>query len=133
MPAPRAVVTRDEGDLAEQARATVSGGLDVVTDVAGGPGLAQLLPLLRDDGRWVIAGAAGGPIVTLDLRRLYLHIIELIGSSMHTRAHFATLVEVAQAGSISPLIAGTHALAAIHQAQQQFRKGQHVGKIVLVP
>lgn len=128
-----AVVSRDDGDLAEQVRATISGQLDVVADVAGGPGLAQLLPLLRDDGRWVVAGAVAGPVVTLDLRRLYLHNVQLIGSSMHTREHFARLVGVARAGSVRPLIAGTHALAALHQAQQQFGEGRHVGKIVVLP
>lgn len=91
------------------------------------------MPLLRDDGRWVIAGAVAGPVVTLDLRRLSLHNIRLVGSSMHTRGHFATLVEAARAGSIRPLIAGRHALTAVHEAQQQFGEGQHVGKIVVVP
>jgi len=91
------------------------------------------MPLLRDDGRWVIAGAVGGPVVPLDLRRLYLHNRRLIGSSMHTRQHFAKLVHVAQTGSIRPRIAGRHSLAAIHKAQEQFLEGKHVGKIVVTP
>lgn len=125
------VVSRDVGDLAEQIRSSVPAGLDAVADIAGGPGLANLLPLLRDDGRWVIAGAVAGPVVSLDLRRLYLHNITLVGSSMHTREHFAKLVETARAGSISPRIAGRHGLTAIHDAQQQFGQGRHVGKIII--
>jgi len=104
-----------------------------VADIAGGPGIEQLMPLLRDDGRWVIAGAVAGPIVSFDLRRLYLHNLRLIGSSMHTREHFAKLVDVARTGSIRPCIAGRHTLANIHQAQQQFLERQHVGKIVITP
>ncbi|WP_331459406.1 zinc-binding dehydrogenase [Saccharothrix sp. NRRL B-16348] len=127
------VVTRDVGDVAEQVRAIVPSGLDAVADVAGGPDLAALLPLLRDDGRWVIAGAVAGPVVTFDLRRLYLHNIALIGSSMHTREHFAKLVETARAGAISPRVAGRHDLAAVHEAQRRFREGRHVGKIVILP
>jgi NADPH:quinone reductase-like Zn-dependent oxidoreductase len=107
--------------------------LDVVADVAGGPELATLLPLLRDDGRWVIAGAVAGPVVSFDLRRLYLHNITLIGSSMHTREHFAKLVDTARAGSVSPRVAARHGLAAVHEAQRRFREGRHVGKIVIVP
>ncbi|GAB3431390.1 alcohol dehydrogenase family protein [Actinophytocola sediminis] len=127
------VVSRDVGDLAEQLRSVVPAGLDAVADVAGGPGLATLLPLLRDDGRWVIAGAIAGPVVSFDLRRLYLHNIALVGSSMHTREHFAKLVETARAGAIGPRIAGRHRLTAIHDAQRQFSQGQHVGKIVITP
>ena len=125
------VVCRDAGDLAEQVAGAVPGGLDAVADVAGGSGLEELMPLLRDDGRWVIAGAVAGPVVSLDLRRLYLHNLRLVGSSMHTRAHFAKLVDVARAGSIQPQVAGQHALADIHAAQQQFLERRHVGKIVI--
>jgi NADPH:quinone reductase-like Zn-dependent oxidoreductase len=127
------VVSRDVGDLAEQVSAAVPTGLDAVADVAGGRGIEQLMPLLRDDGRWVIAGAVAGPIVSFDLRRLYLHNLRLIGSSMHTRQHFAKLVHVARTGSIRPRIAGRHTLANIHQAQEQFLEGRHVGKIVITP
>lgn len=51
---------------------------------------------------------------------------------MHTREHFAKLIEVAQAGTISPRIAGRH-LPDIHQAQQQFLEGSHIGKIIIAP
>jgi NADPH:quinone reductase-like Zn-dependent oxidoreductase len=127
------VVSRDGGDLAEQIAAAASTGLDAVADVAGGPAIEQLMPLLRDDGRWVIAGAVAGPVVSFDLRRLYLHNLRLIGSSMHTREHFAKLVDVARTGSVRPRIAGRHTLAEIHQAQQQFLERRHVGKIVISP
>ncbi len=127
------VVLRAAGDLAEQVRALLPAGLDAVCDIAGGPWIAQLLPLLRDDGRWVSAGAVAGTVVPFDLRRLYLHNLRLIGSSMHTREHFIKLMQIARAGSISPRIAGRHTLANIHQAQQQFLKGSHVGKIIIIP
>jgi NADPH:quinone reductase-like Zn-dependent oxidoreductase len=127
------VVTRDAGDLAEQVTAAVPSGLDAVADVAGGPGIGELMPLLRDDGRWVIAGAVAGPVVSFDLRRLYLHNLRLIGSSMHTRKHFAALVQVARTGSVRPRVAGRHALADIHRAQEEFLERRHVGKIVIAP
>jgi NADPH:quinone reductase-like Zn-dependent oxidoreductase len=127
------VVSRDVGDLAGQVTTAVPSGLDAVADVAGGPGIEQLMPLLRDDGRWVIAGAVAGPVVSFDLRRLYLHNLRLIGSSMHTREHFAKLVAVARTGAVQPRIAGRHTLAEIHHAQQQFLERQHVGKIVISP
>ncbi len=39
------IVTRDLADLPDQVENEVSGGLDVIADVAGGPFLAQSLPL----------------------------------------------------------------------------------------
>jgi NADPH:quinone reductase-like Zn-dependent oxidoreductase len=127
------VVSRDAGDLAEEVAAAVATRLDAVVDVVGGRAIDQLMPLLRDDGRWVIAGAVAGAVVPFDLRRLYLHNIRLIGSSMHTREHFAKLVDIARSGSIRPRVAGRHPLANIHEAQQQFVERQHVGKIVITP
>ncbi|GAB3427968.1 MDR/zinc-dependent alcohol dehydrogenase-like family protein [Flindersiella endophytica] len=131
------VVSRDGKDLADVADEVRDllpvSGLDAVADVAGGPGLGQLLPLLRDDGRWAIAGAVAGAVVPFDLRRLYLHNISLVGSSMHTRAHFAALVEAALTGAVRPRIAGRFSLREIHQAQQEFLRRKHVGKIVIVP
>lgn len=69
----KGIVSRDSGDLVSQVAELAPSGLDAVADIAGGPLIAQLMPLVRDDGRWVIAGAVGGPVVTFDLRRLYLH------------------------------------------------------------
>jgi NADPH:quinone reductase-like Zn-dependent oxidoreductase len=127
------VVLRDRGDVAAQVREVAPEGVQVVADVVGGPGLAELLPLLTDDGRWVIAGAIAGPVVELDLRRLYLHSLRLVGSSMHTREDFAALVELARAGEVRPPIAARHPLRDIHRAQEEFATATHIGKIVLLP
>ena len=107
--------------------------LIAIADVAGGPWLEQLLPALRDGARWVIAGAVAGPVVTFDLRRLYLHNLSLIGSSMHTRAHFASLADLARVGTVHPRIAGSYRLTELHAAQEEFLRGTHVGKITITP
>ncbi len=108
-------------------------GLDAVADVVGGETVAAALPTVRDGGRWVIAGAVAGPVITFDLRRLYLHNIRLIGSSMHSPAHFAQLADAAALGTIRPRVAARYDLADIHTAQSEFLKRAHVGKIVIIP
>ncbi|MFD9541519.1 zinc-binding dehydrogenase [Streptomyces sp. NPDC060022] len=130
-----AVLSReaDPVELRGRLRELAPEGLDAVADVAGGPWLEQFLPALRDGARWVIAGAVAGPVVTFDLRRLYLHNLSLIGSSMHTRAHFASLADLARAGTVRPRIAGNYRLAELHAAQEEFRRGTHVGKITITP
>jgi NADPH:quinone reductase-like Zn-dependent oxidoreductase len=126
-------VDRRAGDLAGRIEQHSQGSVDAVADVVGGPLIAELLPMIRDDGRWVIAGAIAGSTVPFDLRRLYLHNISLIGSSMHTRDHFAVLVGAARAGTVQPVIAGRFALDDVLAAQEKFRRGKHVGKIVISP
>ncbi|HKJ12765.1 MAG TPA: zinc-binding dehydrogenase [Ornithinimicrobium sp.] len=126
-------VCRDEGEVADLVGDLVPDGLDVVADVVGGPGLGDLLPRVRDDGCWVIAGAIAGPVVELDLRRLYLHSIRLVGSSMHSPRDFAHLAELARGGSVRPPIAARYRLEEIHEAQEAFASSRHVGKIVLLP
>lgn len=125
-------VDREADDLAKQLDRHSPGGIDAVADVAGGPLIAQLMPLIRDDGRWVIAGAVAGPVVDFDLRRLYLHNISLIGSSMHTRGHFTTLLDAARNGAVQPVIAARYTLSDLATAQSQFTRGQHVGKLVVI-
>lgn len=129
----RSVVHRDSSSLAAAITQVVPGGLDAVADVVGGDTVAAVLPTVRDGGRWVIAGAVAGPVITFDLRRLYLHNIRLIGSSMHTPAHFAQLAEAAALGTIRPRVAARYGLTDIHTAQSEFLKRAHVGKIVIIP
>ncbi len=126
-------VCRDDEPVADRIREIATGGVDVVADVVGGPGMAGLLPLLVDDGCWVIAGAIAGPVVEFDLRRLYLHSVRMVGSSMHTAGDFAALAEIARQGTVRPPIAGRYRLRDIGQAQADFAASNHVGKMVLLP
>lgn len=79
------------GDVWDQIRHLVGDDVDAVLDVVAGPDLATGLTRVRDGCRWVVAGALGGHDLALDVRRLYLHNIALVGSSMHTPAHFGML------------------------------------------
>ena len=119
-------------NLWEQIVAVAPNGVDVVLDVVAGGGIAAGLSSVRDGGRWVVAGALGGYGIDLDIRRLYLHNIALIGSSMHTPAHFRTLVDIARQGQVRPVVAATYSLADVHRAQADLATRQHVGKLVLV-
>ena len=107
--------------------------VDLVVDVVGGDEFGALVDRLRDDGRLVTAGAIAGPVVELDLRRLYLRWRTLIGSTMHTRDDFAELAAFARAGSLAPLVADVQPLRRIGAAQERFVAKDFVGKLVLDP
>lgn len=127
-----AVLDRGQ-DIAQQVRAAASDGLDVVLDVVAGDFVGQGISLLREGGRWVIAGALGGHQVGVDVRRLYLHNARIIGSSMHTREHFALLMDIARRAQVQPVIAATYPLEQAARAQEELGRRHHVGKIVLDP
>ncbi|GAA1475666.1 alcohol dehydrogenase family protein [Nocardioides aestuarii] len=127
------VLDRDAGDLATAVRDAAPGGVDVTVDVVAGPLLEQLADLLAPGGRWVVAGALAGHEVRLDVRALYLRNLRLVGSTMHTPAQFAELVEMARGGRLRPVVARTFPLAEAALAQAELETRRHVGKLVLVP
>lgn len=107
--------------------------VDAVVDVVGGDEFGAMIDRLRDGGRLVTAGAIAGPVVPLDIRRLYLHHRRIIGSTMHTPGDFAELARIAVAGGVEPLVAATFPLAEIAAAQSKFLAKDFVGKLVLEP
>lgn len=121
------------GDVAAQVRAAAPEGIDVGLDVVAGELIGDGLPLLREGGRWVVAGALAGYEIAFDVRRLYLHNAQLIGSAMHTPTHFALLMDLARRAAVHPLVAAAFPLGQAAEAQQELARGRHVGKIVLRP
>ena len=69
-----------------------SESLDVVVDVVGGEAFPRRLDALKRGGRYVVAGAIGGPNVELDLRTLYLRDLRLIGCTILEPDVFTHLV-----------------------------------------
>jgi NADPH:quinone reductase-like Zn-dependent oxidoreductase len=129
-----AVVTRGKGDLvAEVAKATGGKPIDVVADLVGGSMFNDLLRIVRAEGRYVTAGAIGGPVVELDLRTLYLKHLEMHGSTQGTRGAFRRLVGYIEDGKINAVLAATYKLSDFHRAQTDFMNKGFVGKLVVVP
>jgi NADPH:quinone reductase-like Zn-dependent oxidoreductase len=105
---------------------------DVIIDVVGGAQFSGLLNTLKRGGRYAVAGAISGPIVSLDLRTLYLKDLTLIGCTVLEREVFPNLIAYIERGEIKPLVAAIYPLAEIVAAQEAFLTKRHVGKIVLV-
>ncbi len=121
------VVDRDV-DLVERFG---DGAVDVVIDVVGGDGWGRLLDVLRPHGRYAVSGAIGGPVVSLDLRTLYLKDLTLLGCTVLGSGVFAQLVGRIERGEVRPVVAATFPLERIVEAQEHFLAKSHVGKIVL--
>ena len=129
-----AVITRQMSDLKSAVlQATGGEDIDVVADLVAGPVFGELLNILRPEGRYTTAGAIAGPVVAIDLRTVYLKHLELHGSSQGSREAFARIVGYIEAGRIRPLLHATYPLSAIHRAQSDFMRKQHIGKLALIP
>jgi NADPH:quinone reductase-like Zn-dependent oxidoreductase len=128
-----AIVDRQRGRVIAEAAEAATTGYDAVIDVVAGPLVGPGLGLLRPGGSWVVAGALDGWAVQLDVRRLYLANLALVGSTMHTPHIFDLMVDFARKGIIHPVIAATFDLGDVPEAQRQLAQRQHVGKLVVVP
>ncbi len=125
------VVDRHSSTLTDDLAAAAPNGIDLVADVVGGETFSIWPGVVSRRGRIVVAGAIAGPVVTLDLRPLYLQQRQIIGSTMHTRRDFGALVERARRGEVSPPVAARFGLEQIHAAQQAMRSGSSLGKVVI--
>ena len=105
--------------------------VEVVIDLVAGDKWPQYLQVLRPGGRYAVAGAIGGPQVTLDVRTLYLKDLSLFGCTILEQEVFQHLIHRIEQGAVSPIVAQTFDLEEIRDAQTVFMQKKHVGKIVL--
>jgi len=120
--------------LARDADALQALGKDsvaVVIDLVGGPAWPSLLEVLQRGGRYATAGAIAGPLVTLDLRTLYLKDLQLLGCTWQEDAVFEQLLGYVERGQLTPLLARTYDLRDMAQAQAEFVAKRFVGKIAI--
>ncbi len=106
---------------------------DLVVDNVAGALFPVMLKLLKRGGKYTSSGAIAGPVVSLDMRDMYLKDITLIGTTAWDEPVFPNLISYIEAGEIKPLVARQFAMADIAQAQEQFASKDFVGNFVLIP
>ena len=116
---------------ADYVKALGANSIDVVIDLVAGEKWPDLLDVLRPKGRYAVAGAVGGPIVSLDVRTLYLKDLSFFGCTVLEPEVFANLIKRIEANEIEPLVAATFPLKDINAAQVAFADKAYTGKIVL--
>ena len=104
---------------------------DVTVDLVAGNNWEQLLDILKPGGRYVAAGAIAGPIVSLDVRTLYLKDLTFYGCTYQPVEVFKNLIRYIENDEIKPLVARTFPLEKIVDAQKEFLSKKFIGKIVL--
>jgi len=131
---PDAILPRAPHDLKAALSAAI--GRDTVTvvaDIVAGAYLGTLVDALDRAGRYVTSGAIAGPIVTLDMRTLYLMDLSFYGSTVNPPHIFGNLVRYIETGEVKPILAATYTLEDFHAGQRAFIEKAHTGNIVVVP
>lgn len=122
-------------DLAARVwKVTEGSGVDVVVDNIGDPSIwPSAFSCLRRNGRLVTAGAHGGGLVTLDLRRLYQNHLEVLGSSGKDHNDLEWVITQAANRRFHPLIGAVLPLSQARKAHEMVEANRVVGKVILDP
>jgi NADPH:quinone reductase-like Zn-dependent oxidoreductase len=119
---------------AEVMRITAGRGVQVVFENIGEPDLfAKAFAALAREGRLVTAGGHGGGTVPLDVNRLYLNHLTVMGATGESTADFETSLEGAAAGKFKVLIDCILPLSEAVKAHEIVAARSGVGKVVLDP
>jgi NADPH:quinone reductase-like Zn-dependent oxidoreductase len=122
---------RNADVVAEVRRHTGGGGADVVADSAGEQTWTDSLRAMKRGGRLVVCGATTGPMVSLDLRRLFWHQWSILGSTLGNRQEYAEIVRHAAQGRLWPVVDRVVPLAGAIAAFERLQRGEQLGKLVI--
>jgi NADPH:quinone reductase-like Zn-dependent oxidoreductase len=122
-------------NLAEEVmRLTDGQGVEVACENIADPTLwPAAFNSLAMGGRMVTAGAHGGGEVTLDVKRLYLRRLRIIGAAGTNLPDVHRAIETASARQIRAIIDRVLPLREAAQAHRILEKNQTLGKIILDP
>jgi NADPH:quinone reductase-like Zn-dependent oxidoreductase len=108
-------------------------GVDIVVENVGEPTWKGSVRSLAPGGRLVTYGATAGPIVELDLRRVFWRQIEVIGTTMASRSEFEDMLRLAWDGRLRPVIDSRFPLSDARAAHEYLEEGKQFGKVLLIP
>jgi len=106
-------------------------GVDLVVEHTGAATWEASLRCLRRGGRLVTCGATTGADVQLNLRLLFYKQLELIGSTMGSRADLAAALELVARGRLRPVVDRVFPIEALADAHRYLEERRAFGKIVL--
>jgi NADPH:quinone reductase len=125
---------RKQDLTAEVMRLTGNQGVDVVCENISDPTLwPGAFNSLAINGRMVTAGAHGGGTVSLDMKRLYMRRLRIIGTAGTNVPDVYKALDAAGQGRIRAIIDRTMPLHQAAAAHRIVEKNQIPGKIILDP
>jgi len=113
--------------------ARLPGKVDAVMESVGEATWSHSMRSLRSGGRIVICGATSGANPPADLNRLFFLQLEVVGSTMGTRAEFQALVKFLGETGLRPHVQKVVSLEDAKIAYELMISGEVLGKLVIVP
>ena len=108
-------------------------GVDAVLDHIGGEVFAASIRAVRPGGRVVTCGASAGFHPAIDLRHIFFRQVEVLGSTMASKADLLAVLGHVAAGRLRPIVHATLPLAQAADAHRLLEDRRAFGKVVLVP
>ena len=115
-------------------------GVDIVVDPVGGDRFTDSLRSLAEDGRALVIGFSAGDIPTVQVNRLLLNNIDVVGIGWgayvlkrpgYIATQWAELAPYLESGELRPPVGATFALADAAEALRAIDERRATGKVVL--
>jgi NADPH2:quinone reductase len=116
------------------------GGVDIVFDPVGGDRFTDSLRTLKAHGRLLVIGFAAGTIPTVQVNRLLLNNITVVGAGWgtyapkrpgHMQTEWEAILPHVRSGALKPMIGGTYPLSDAASALREIEQRRAVGKMIL--
>lgn len=121
-------------DFAAACRAlTGKRGVDAVIEHVGGDVFTASIKAVRNGGRIVTCGATAGYNPAIDLRHIFFRQIEVLGSTMGSKADLLAVLGHVAAGRLSPVVDRVFPLAQAAEAHKVLEARAAFGRVVLEP
>ncbi len=126
------VVNYHDQNWVEQVIAATKGrGVDVVQDNVGGKTWADSLRTLARNGRMVVCGSHSGRQFELTIPQIYHRQLSILGANGATYNELVTVLDLANQGSLRPVIDTVLPLSQIHEGHRILEEHDHFGKVVM--
>ena len=106
-------------------------GVDLVFEHVGKSTWKHSIKLCRKGGRIVTCGASSGWDAETDLRHVFFRQIQILGSTMGSKASLFRIAELIDAGAMHPVVDRVFPLAEAADAHRYLDRREQFGKVVL--
>ena len=126
------VVNYVNSDVVNEVNKITNGhGADIVFEHVGQNSWQDSLKLLARCGKIVTCGATTGPVVQINLRRLFIKHQQILGSTMGNLKEIDEITSLIENGILKPHVDKIFPMEKIIDAHEYLESGKHIGKVVV--
>jgi NADPH:quinone reductase-like Zn-dependent oxidoreductase len=128
------VIDTSSADFAAVCRSlTGKRGVDAVIEHIGGDVFTASLRAVRNGGTIVTCGATAGATPAIDLRHVFFRQLQILGSTMGSKADLLAVLGHLAAGRLQPVVHAVLPLADAAEGHRMLESRVTFGKVILIP